>query len=730
MQTRLPSVVKVASALLCSSCGKALGGEDTNFCPACGADLRGLTPTSDTLSGPLAGRVIDGRYRIVEKIGEGGMGSVFKVEHVRMEKILALKVLRPDSALDKGILARFRQEAKTIARLSHPNTVQVFDSGELEDGSLFIAMEYLPGRDLAWHLRAHGPMSEEKAASIGVQLLASLGEAHSLGIIHRDIKPANVLLVRRKDRDDQVKLLDFGIAKLTEGDQRKFTTGITEFIGTPGYMSPEQGKGDPLDPRSDLYSVGALLFELVSGREVFKGPSAMATVNMHMTVKAPRVNDVTPDRPVSPAFEQVLQTALAKEAQDRYASAEAMRAALEKVRRDLGALANDFTPMPDELASKMASREDFEGFERALKRRRMLAPVAALLVLVAAGAGVWWFAGEQLSSGPLTHEVEPNDLPKRATHIALNTDVQGAIGAAESGSHDRDLYVLEVPEGPLRVSVTGVEDLNLTLELLQLEPRANGDELVRRVFLDDQGLGEGERLDAFFAHKGPLYVRIEEQPFVTEARGRPPRERALVPYTLRVEKMNGARLEEEPNDTPASAQSCPLTEAVTAFAGARLPAVDASERADAPFSSPDYFQVEVRSETDKVAALVASAEGCKLQVVDSVSYEAWQQKRAATTSPQSRAAAAPEALELDGNVGLKVLSAAGGKRRVRVTAQGCEPGTPYFIAFVTGDATGAIDLAAKLEAQGRAKDKKRALELAANEFAGAAELKAMLQRQQ
>jgi hypothetical protein len=276
--------------------------------------------------------------------------------------------------------------------------------------------------------------------------------------------------------------------------------------------------------------------------------------------------------------------------------------------------------------------------------------------------------------------------------------------------------------------LSGVDDLNLTVELLQLEPRAKGDELVRRVFLDDQGPGYGERLDAFYARKGPLYVRIEEAPFVTEPRGRSPRERALVPYTLRVEPMKGGRLEEEPNDTPATAQSCPLTEAVTAFTGARLPLVDSSERADAPFSSPDYFQVEVHGETDKVAALVATPEGCKLLVVDSVAYEAWQARRAAATSPQSRASPAPEGLELDGDVGLKVLSPAGGKRRVRVVAEDCDVGTPYFIAFVTGDATGAIDLAAKLEALGRTKDKKRALELAANEFAAATELKAMLNR--
>ncbi|MBK7861315.1 MAG: protein kinase [Archangiaceae bacterium] len=708
----------MASPLVCSACGKALDGEP-NFCPACGADMRGLTPTSDTLSGPLSGKIIDGRYRILEKIGEGGMGSVFKVEHVRMEKVLALKVLRPDGARDKGLLSRFRQEAKTIAKLSHSNTVQVFDSGELEDGSLFIAMEYLPGRDLAWHLRAHGAMTEEKAASIGIQLLSSLAEAHALGIVHRDIKPANVLLVRKKDRDDQVKLLDFGIAKLNEGEARKTITGITEFVGTPGYMSPEQGKGDPLDARSDLYSVGALLFELVTGRELFPSTSPMATVNMHMTQKAPRVNEVRPDRPVSPMFEEVLRRALQKDPAERWPDADKMRAALEKLRRELGALSADFTPTPEELASKVASREDFDNFEKRLRRRQRLAPLVAagvLLAISAAGFRAW---DVHRRATPGVAEVEPNDQPREATRMALGAPMQGVIGAAEAGSHDRDLFVLEVPQGSYRVSVSGVEDLNLTLELLQLEPRASGtDELVRRVFLDDRGPGEPEQLDGFFARRGPLYLRVEEAPFVTEPRHRPRRERGLVPYALTVQHLDGKRLEEEPNDSPASAQNCPLTEAVTAYTGAKLPAVDAAERNEAPFSSPDFFQVEVKGEAEKVAVLVAPGAGCKLQVVDSVAWESWAARRAAATSPGGRAAQAPEGLELDGQPGLKVLSPAGGKRRVRVTATDCEPGTPYYLAFVSGDAQGANDLAQKLLAEGRGEAGKRALELAGNEFNG------------
>jgi hypothetical protein len=549
--------------------------------------------------------------------------------------------------------------------------------------------------------------------------LSSLAEAHGLGIVHRDIKPANVLLVRRKDRDDQVKLLDFGIAKLNEGEGRKTITGITEFVGTPGYMSPEQAKGDALDSRSDLYSVGALLFELVTGRELFPSTSPMQTVNMHLSAKPPRVNDVSPDRPVSPAFEALLQKALKKEPEERFPTAEKMLAALERVRRELGAVSTDFTPMPDELQAKMASREDFEGFERSLKRRRMLAPVAAALVLVAVGLGGWraWVA--QKSAAPGVTEVEPNNQPRDATKMALGSPMRGSIGATVDDANDRDLYVLDVPEGTYCITLSSVNDLNLTLDVLQLEPRAQGgEELTRRVFLDDRGPGEPERLDGFFARKGPLYLRVEEAPFVTEPRNRPRRERAAYFYELEVKRLEGKRHEEEPNDSPATAQNCPLTEAVTAWAGARLPAIDASERNDPPFSSPDFFQVEVKSEAEKVAVLVAPEEGCKLQVTDSVAYEAWAARRAAATSPSGRAGPSPEGIEADGRPALKVLSAAGGKRRVRVTTVGCEPGTPYLIAFVSGDATGAVDLAQKLEASGRPAAQKRVLELTANEFSG------------
>ncbi|MBS1152117.1 MAG: serine/threonine protein kinase [Myxococcaceae bacterium] len=711
---------RTGEAIVCPQCAKVIDTEP-NFCPACGVDLRGLSPTSNTLSGHLSGTLIDDRYKILEKLGEGGMGAVYKVEHVRMGKILALKILRPDSALDKGLKARFMQEARVVAKLSHTNTVQVFDSGELQDGGLYIAMEYLPGRDLSWHLRSRGALTEEKAIGVAIQVLGSLEEAHALGIVHRDLKPANIMLVRRKGADDQVKLLDFGIAKLLEAEGRKSitntgTTGIHEFIGTPAYMSPEQGKGDPLDARTDLYSLGAVLFELVTGRCVFVGRSPMEVVTMHMTTVAPRVTDITPDKPVSGGFEAVLRKALCKDPDERFSSAEQMRIALEKVRRDMGALPNDFTPLPEELTGKMASRADFDHFERNLKAQRYLAPLAALLVMLAIGLAGWaWYQSTHKPSGRFSAEVEPNNEPNFATPISVDTDVKGAINAvAEGEKNDRDLYVVDVPAGPIRVTLSGVKDLNLFVELLQPN-RANHLDSV--VMVDDVGVGHPERLDAVQLRAGPLYLRVEEGPFFEEP-NRPPRETALVPYPLRVEPMPGGPFEEEPNDSISTAQDCPLTRSLTGFTG---PQVEYPDRAITPMSSVDNFRVGVSGENEKVAVMVVPPPAGKLLVIDGVALETWQAKKASATTPAAKAIAPPRPVVVEGKPELVVLSAAGGRRLVRIqSGEGSEPGSAYRFTFLTSDSNGlagVLDLARSLEQEQRGPERLRVLELAANAFA-------------
>ncbi|MBX7100030.1 MAG: protein kinase, partial [Myxococcaceae bacterium] len=640
----------MSETLLCPHCAKLLSGEP-NFCPACGTDLRGLSPTSATQSGPMSGALIGGRYQVLEKLGEGGMGAVFKVEHVRMGKILALKLLRPDAARDKSITARFQQEARVVARLTHANTVQVFDSGVLDDGSLYLAMEYLPGRDLAWHLRVRGPMTEEAAITIGVQVLGSLEEAHAKGVIHRDIKPANIMLVRRQGADDRVKLLDFGVAKLQEAEGKKSQTGEGEFIGTPSYMAPEQALGEPPDPRTDLYALGAVLFELVAGRPVFIATSPMAVVTHHLATPPPRLAEVAPTHPVSAAFEAVLRKALEKDRTLRFASADAMRAALERVRREQGGLPTDFTPMPEELGHRLASRDDFDRFERSLRLKRVLAPVAALLVvgLVALGALV----GAVRQGGPSAVEVEPNDEPNQATPIPLGVAVSGSMGArTDPATGDRDLFMAEVPAGPTSVQLTGVADLNLKLELLQLQ----AGKLTRKVFLDDQGPGAGERVDGLELSPGPLYVRVEEGAWF----GEPPRaarERTLMRYQLTVQPMQVEGPHEvEPNDAPEQAQLCPWTRSVLAWTGGRWGFPGPDPRPRPTPSAVDWFEVTA-PDADTVAVVVVPPEGTRLLLLDGAHPEAW-------------AKSAPRPVVADGVPVLLRLGPGGGARRVRIHAEG------------------------------------------------------------
>ncbi len=704
--------------LHCPECSKQLEGEP-NFCPACGADLRGLSGTSDTLDGPLREQLIDNRYRVLEKLGEGGMGAVYKVEHVRMGKLAALKLMRPDHAVDKALKGRFLQEARIVARLSHPNTVQVFDSGELDDGGLFIAMEYVPGKDLAWHLKAHGPMSEGQAANIGVQLLASLQEAHEAGIVHRDLKPANVMLVRRrKSGDDQVKLLDFGIAKLHEAEGRKSTTG--DFIGTPAYMSPEQIRGESLDARSDLYSLGCLLFELVTGRQPFDGPTPISILTQHYEAPIPRITDVKADANVSPAFQAVLDRAMAKKAVDRWPDAEAMRVALEQLQKSLGSKPAEYTPMPVELADKMLSREDFDSFERKIRVQRAVAPIVALLVLGVAGlAAVHWWKSESIEvvSGA---EVEPNDQPDQATRIPLGTAVQGSIGASTSDG-DRDLYVTNVAAGPHRLSLTGVADLNLTLEVLQLdrvqkEDGATVEKLVRKLWLDDVSLGEGERVDGLNLAEGLVYLRVQERAFCTEP-NRPSREKSLVPYTLLLEPMRTEGVTElEPDDTTSTAQPLPLTRAVTAWTG---PSVELDElsprRPDAPFSTADWFRIEGPADATVMVAVVPPERG-SLLVVDGAGLETAQRK--GTKVPTVTVKSTPVWLEL--------RPMADGVRRLRVLA-GDEalPGSEYQLAAGMGGDNGlaaVIDLSRALEGRARLETRRLLLEATRKHFAGSADL--------
>jgi len=262
---------------------------------------------------PFVGKVIDGRYEILTRIGEGGMGVVYKARQTPLDRVIALKMLNSQMATDPTWVQRFYNEAKACSRLQHPNTIRMFDFGQSPDGRLFMTMEFLDGISLREAL-SRGPLAAHRVVKILIQCCASLAEAHSIGIIHRDIKPDNVFLLNMAGSPDFVKLLDFSVAKLLEGDRMKTQAGVV--FGTPQYMSPEQGRGMPLDARSDLYALGILAFEMLTGNVPFHDENPMTVIHMHLQAQVPPLPQTIPY-----SVQQIVRRALEKEPNRRYQSA-------------------------------------------------------------------------------------------------------------------------------------------------------------------------------------------------------------------------------------------------------------------------------------------------------------------------------------------------------------------------------------------------------------------------
>ena len=269
--------------------------------------------------------VFNGRYELHRRLGRGGMAEVFLARDQLLDRPVAIKVLFPEFATDPAFVERFRREATAAANLNHPNIVGVYDWGEAE-GTYFIVMEYVDGRSLSEILRADGPLHPDRAADIGADVAAALGFAHRNGVVHRDVKPGNVLV----DQSGQVKVADFGIARAITASSDDNLTQAGTVMGTATYFSPEQARGDAVDPRSDIYSLGCVLYELVVGRPPFSGdsPVAIAYKQVHESPVPPRqINPAVP-----PALEAIILKCLAKNPVNRYPSAEDLRADLRRFR--------------------------------------------------------------------------------------------------------------------------------------------------------------------------------------------------------------------------------------------------------------------------------------------------------------------------------------------------------------------------------------------------------------
>jgi serine/threonine-protein kinase len=416
---------------------------------------------TSSVADALVGRVIDGRYRILSHLADGGMASVYVALDARLDREVALKIMRPGLALDDVFVERFRSEARSAARLSHPNVVAVFDQGE-DDGDVFLVMELVHGKTLRDVIHEEAPLTAREALAILEPVLAALRAAHTAGIIHRDVKPENVIV----RHDGEVKVADFGLARAITNQTTTSQTGV--LLGTVSYLSPEQVERGVADQRSDVYAAGLLLFEMLTGRKAVTGDTPIQIAYRHVHGGVPRPSSVVTAVPAD--LDELVAHATALDPEDRLASAAEFLASLRSTRRGLTDGELDRRPELDRVTAQYTAplprvtatplHEDGRSTARieataalpllpatsrdgaaphptgAPRRRRRWPWVIATLLLVAGGAGGWWF-----TSGPGATTV----VPQAVSHPL--TDASAAIDRAELKVESKEAFSETVPEG-------------------------------------------------------------------------------------------------------------------------------------------------------------------------------------------------------------------------------------------------------------------------------------------
>lgn len=408
------------------------------------------------LADPLIGVVVAERYRIKEPIGRGGMGVVYRVEHARIGKLMALKLLTGELTRDGQQVARFKREAQLVSRLSHPNTVQVFDFGA-SDGLVYLAMEYLKGEDLGHLIRRVGPLGVERTIKIVVQICSSLDEAHAKGMVHRDLKPENIIVMQGGKDEDVIKVLDFGLAKLREGGELSEVTSRGAIVGTPYYMSPEQIRGDDVGPESDVYALGALTYACLTGTVVFDAHTPMGVLTKHLLDLPQSPSQRFPELGIPASVSQLVLATLEKDPKRRIPSVLVLQQGLIRELENEGRQGEverllDFSHLQQVVGAggdETATRDEVERYERKLRRRGRAA--WAVLALALSAGGTFGFRAYQRYTAPPVFsgdELEPNNAASEATVVPLPTKVRGTIGKRlDKERSDRDFYRFTVPAG-------------------------------------------------------------------------------------------------------------------------------------------------------------------------------------------------------------------------------------------------------------------------------------------
>ncbi|HTK48254.1 MAG TPA: serine/threonine-protein kinase [Gemmatimonadaceae bacterium] len=448
---------------LCPTCGTEYPA-DERFCPKDGSALRTQGDGAE-----LLGSVIAERYHVVRQLGEGGMGRVYLAEHVKMGRLSAVKVMSRRIVTDADAISRFNREAANASRISHPNVAAVYDFGETSDGLIYLAMEFVDGEPLTEVLARERALPPERAAEIVRQTGEALSAAHDLGIVHRDLKPDNIMLARDRDGGDVVKVVDFGIAKAAGVEAQKVTrTGLV--IGTPEYMSPEQIAGDPLDARSDVYSLGLVAYTLFTGQLPFPSRTAQESVIMRLTDPPKTLAELRGDVSWPPAVQEVMDRALQRDAAHRLRSARefgrALRDAVAGAPVSLPPLpesaARDALRIPPTRITDAARPAAAPGGRPLRARMPMLAGAAALVVAVAVVGAV--LASTRRSDadpvpegpspaarGPVTGAGAPVEAPDA---VLTGAPAEAASRAAPASAARSERAAGETPAAPRSSAVT------------------------------------------------------------------------------------------------------------------------------------------------------------------------------------------------------------------------------------------------------------------------------------
>ncbi|MFT3921748.1 MAG: protein kinase [Myxococcales bacterium] len=429
----------------CANCASD-NPEGASFCRQCGGEL----PHQD----PLLGQEVLGRYRVSRLIGEGGMGRVYEAEQRvgTTTRRVAVKTLRPQLSADPQLARRFFREAETLVRLSHPNLIQFFDFGEVQNGMLAMVMEYIEGQSLA-QLLTGGALEPERVDRIFAQICGALSEAHGIGIVHRDLKPDNILLTQRGGQDDFVKVLDFGIAKISASEDDR-STKLTQqgmMVGTPPYMSPEQFSGDGIDARSDIYSLGVIAYEMLTGRLPFDARTPWEWASKHLTAEPAPLRSPT-SAGITGKRSQAIQRALAKRPDQRQQDVRELLTDFVENPALVPGLGTGSSPRPRTDANARpvqpqgtpphAESLHIPGLSSRKKPLWIAAAAAGLVLLGGLGGAMLLSHGSQAtpssipSPPPPPAVATPQDLPARADPVAP-TPV-APVQRASAASHDVD----------------------------------------------------------------------------------------------------------------------------------------------------------------------------------------------------------------------------------------------------------------------------------------------------